>query len=554
MSKSTEVLSPLAMLYKWENEQPERMYLRQPINGEWITYNWARIGDEVRRMAHLLREKNYEPGSKIAILSKNCVHWVLSDLAIWMAGHVSVPIYPNVTPNTLRQILEHSGSKLCFVGKLDDWDYLKPGVPDEMDKISFPFYGINDYPNWDEVLQEVEPLAENIDYPMDNICTIMYTSGTTGIPKGVMHSFFNFAYAASNALPQLSVGREAVFFSYLPMCHIAERLLIEMGSLYAGGQVSFAESLDTFPANLADTQPTVFLAVPRIWAKFQEKILEKMPQNKLNLLLGIPVISGVVKKKIKANLGLTKATNIFSGAAPISVELINWFGKLGIQIQQAYAMTEDACYSHVNIKERDKIGTVGEALPEVDVRISEEGEIQIKHKALMKGYYKEAGMTAEVFTPDGYFKTGDKGERDAQGYLRITGRVKDLFKTSKGKYVAPAPIEMKLMDDHDIEQACVVGLGLPQPIALITLSETGAKKTERELEHGIREAIYRINEQLDSFEKLKSTIIVREQWTIDNGLMTPTMKIKRGDVEKIYQDYYQQWYDAKEDIIWEEVR
>jgi long-chain acyl-CoA synthetase len=350
------------------------------------------------------------------------------------------------------------------------------------------------------------------------------------------------------------VGREAVFFSYLPMCHIAERLLIEMGSLYAGGQVSFAESLDTFPANLAETQPTVFLAVPRIWAKFQEKILEKMPQHKLDLLLRIPIINGVVKKKIKAGLGLTKATNIFSGAAPISVELINWFGKIGVQIQQAYAMTEDACYSHVNVKERDKIGTVGEALPEVDVRISQEGEIQIKHKALMKGYYKEEGMTAEVFTPDGYFKTGDKGERDAAGYLRITGRVKDLFKTSKGKYVAPAPIEMKLMDDHDIEQACVVGLGLPQPIALITLSETGAKKTERELEHGIREVMYRINEQLDSFEKLKSTIIVREQWTIDNGLMTPTMKIKRSDIEKIYQDYYQQWYDAKEDILWEEVR
>lgn len=554
MSRSAEVLSPLAMLYKWEQEQPERMYLRQPINGEWMTYNWARIGDEVRRMAHLLQQKNYEPGSKIAILSKNCVHWVLSDLAIWMAGHVSVPIYPNVTPNTLRQILEHSGAKLCFVGKLDDWDYLKPGIPHEIDKIAFPFYGINDYPSWDEVLQDVEPLTGNIDYPIDNICTIMYTSGTTGIPKGVMHSFFNFAYAASNALPTLSVGREAVFFSYLPMCHIAERLLIEMGSLYAGGQVSFAESLDTFPANLAETQPTVFLAVPRIWAKFQEKILEKMPQNKLDLLLRIPIINGVVKKKIKAGLGLTKATNIFSGAAPISVELINWFGKIGVQIQQAYAMTEDACYSHVNVKERDKIGTVGEALPEVDVRISEEGEIQIKHKALMKGYYKEEGMTAEVFTPDGYFKTGDKGERDAAGYLRITGRVKDLFKTSKGKYVAPAPIEMKLMDDHDIEQACVVGLGLPQPIALITLSETGAKKTERELEHGIREVMYRINEQLDSFEKLKSTIIVREQWTIDNGLMTPTMKIKRSDIEKIYQDYYQQWYDAKEDILWEEVR
>ena len=553
MSTGVEVRSPLEMLYKWEQEKPEVLYMRQPIEGQWINYNWARVADEVRRMAAWLQAKGYEPGSKVAILSKNCVHWVLADWAIWMAGYVSVPIYPNVTPHTLNQILEHSESKLCFVGKLDDWPYLKPGVPAAMDRVSFPFYGINEFPNWDEVLQGVEPMKENVVYPMDNICTIMYTSGTTGIPKGVMHSFFNFAYAASNALPPLHIGQEATFFSYLPMCHIAERLLIEMGSLYAGGQVSFAESLDTFPKNLADTQPTVFLAVPRIWAKFQEKILEKMPQKKLSLLLSIPVINGIVKNKIRKTLGLAKATNIFSGAAPISVELINWFGKLGIQIQQAYAMTEDSCYSHVNIKWRDKVGTVGEALPDVEVRISEEGEIQIRHEALMKGYYKEPGMTAEVFTPDGYFKTGDKGERDSEGYLRITGRVKDLFKTSKGKYVAPGPIEMKLMDDPDIEQACVVGLGLPQPIALVTLSESGRKKTERDLEHVLRTTMFHINEGLDSFEKMQKIIIITDEWTIDNGLMTPTLKIKRGDVEKKYQMNYEKWYDIKGDILWEEV-
>lgn len=551
MAAIVNVLSPLEMLYKWESEKPEMRYMRQPINGEWVEYNWARVADEVRRMAAYLKAQGYEPGSKVAILSKNCVHWVLSDWAVWMAGYVSVPIYPNVTPQTLRQILDHSESKLCFVGKLDDWAYIKPGIPESMPGICFPFYGITDYPNWDDVLMGVDPIKEDVVHPMDNICTIMYTSGTTGIPKGVMHSFYNFAFAATNALPPLSISTEATFFSYLPMCHIAERLLIEMGSLYAGGQVSFAESLETFPKNLADTQPTVFLAVPRIWAKFQEKILEKMPQKKLNLLLSLPIINGIVKKKIRTNLGLTNATNIFSGAAPISVELINWFGKLGIQIQQAYAMTEDSCYSHVNVKQRDRIGSVGEALPDVDVRISEEGEIQIKHVALMKGYYKEPEMTAAVFTPDGYFKTGDKGERDAQGYLRITGRVKDLFKTSKGKYVAPAPIEMKLMDDHDVEQACVVGVGLPQPIALITLSESGRKKTERDLEHGIREVLFRINETLDSFEKLDKAIIVQGEWTVDNGLMTPTLKIKRGDVEKKYQEFYDKWYAEKADVIWE---
>lgn len=554
MAQQLEIKSPLEILYKWEADKANDIFMRQPIQGEWHNYTWKQSGDEVRRMAAYLKSLNYEPGSRIAILSKNCVHWVLSDLAIWMAGYVSVPLYPNITPATLRQILEHSESKLVFVGKLDDWEYLKPGILSNLPCIAYPFYGITEFDSWDDVIVKQNPISENLIYPIDNLATIMYTSGTTGVPKGVMHTFYNFAFAVTYALPEINVGDEARFFSYLPMCHIAERLLIEMGCLYSGGMVSFAESLETFPKNLAETKPTVFLAVPRIWAKFQEKILEKMPQKKLDTLLKIPLINGIVKKKIKAGLGLTKATNVFSGAAPISVELINWFAKVGIQIQQAYAMTEDSCYSHVNVKQRDKIGTVGQNLPHVDVRISEEGEIQIKHPAMMKGYFKEPQLSADVFTPDGYFKTGDKGERDTQGYLKITGRVKDIFKTSKGKYVAPGPIEMRLMDDTDIEQACVVGVGLPQPIALLVLSEQGKKKAERDLEHGIRQVIYRINETLDSFEKLSKAIIVKDEWTIDNGFMTPTMKIKRNEVEKKYADKYESWYAIHEDVIWEHLQ
>ncbi|MFN3939431.1 MAG: AMP-binding protein [Chitinophagales bacterium] len=551
MAQQLEIKSPLEIFYQWETEKANEIFMRQPINGKWQNYTWKQCGSEVRSMAAYLKSLNYEPGSRIAILSKNCVHWILSDLAIWMAGHVSVPLYPNITPATLKQILEHSESKLVFVGKLDDWAYLKPGVPAHLPCIAYPFYGISEFANWDDIIAKQIPLSENQVYPIENLATIMYTSGTTGIPKGVMHTFYNFAFAVTYALPEIGVRDNARFFSYLPMCHIAERLLIEMGCLYSGGTVAFAESLETFPKNLAETKPTVFLAVPRIWAKFQEKILQKIPQKKLNMLLKIPLISGMVKRKIKASLGLTEATNIFSGAAPISVDLINWFGKLGIQIQQAYAMTEDSCYSHVNVKNRDRTGTVGQNLPYVDVRISEEGEIQIKHPALMKGYFKEPQLSAEAFTPDGYFKTGDKGERDAQGYLKITGRVKDLFKTGKGKYVAPGPIEMRLMDDADIEQACVVGVGLPQPIALLVLSEQGKKKAERDLEHGIRQVIYRINNTLDSFEKLHKAIIVKDEWTVDNGFMTPTLKIKRNEVEKKYADKYESWYAVPEDVIWE---
>ena len=551
MAQELKILSPLETFYHWEKNQAQKIYLRQPIKGEWQTYTWQHCGEQIRKMAAYLQSLNFEPGSRIAILSKNCVHWVLSDFAIWMAGYVSVPMYPNMSPSTVKQILEHSETKLLFVGKLDDWNYLKPGVPAGLPCIAYPFYGIDEFPNWDDVIKNIEPLKTDIDYDIKNLCTIMYTSGTTGVPKGVMHTFYNFGYAATLAFPQIQVDNDATFFSYLPMCHIAERLLIEIGSLYTGGMVSFAESLESFPQNLRDTQPIVFLAVPRIWAKFQEKILEKMPQKKLNTFLRIPILKGIVKSKIKKSLGLTKATNIYSGAAPISPDLINWFIKIGIEISQAYAMTEDCCYSHANMPNKNKIGTVGQRFPGVQIKISEQGEILIKHPGLMTGYYKEIEMTQAVFTEDGFFKTGDKGSVDSEGFLTITGRVKEMFKTSKGKYVSPMPIELKFSSNTDIGQVLVVGYTLPQPICLINLSDAGKLKSKEEIEKSISATVKSINDVLDSFEKLEKAVITKTEWTIDNGLITPSLKIKRNEVEKIYQEQYEKWYNMDPLVIWE---
>ena len=543
-----EYKSPLEMFYHWEKETPNKLYMRQPINGEWHHWTWSETAIEVRKMAAYLKSLDFPANSKIASLSKNCAHWIISDLAIMMAGHVSVPLYPNLKAESITQILEHSEAKLLFVGKLDDFESMRPGVPKDLPCIAFPFYSEEGYTVWDDLIKDFEPMTENVIREPNELATIIYTSGTTGMPKGVMHKFYNFSFATSNAVPLLGLATEERFFSYLPLCHIAERLLVEMGSLYSGGMVSFAESLDTFAQNLADTKPTAFLGVPRIWTKFQQGILGKLPQKKLNVLLSIPLVSSLIKKKIKSGLGLQEARNIFTGAAPTPVSTLKWFERLGIPIQEAYAMTENCCYSHVTLYDGIKFGSVGKALPHCEVKLSEDNEILIKHVALMDGYYKEDKQTQDTIK-DGWLYTGDEGHIDAEGYLKITGRVKDLFKTSKAKYVAPAPIEMKLSANKNIEQVCVVGTGLPQPIALITLSEYGKSRPVEDVYGSLETTLNIVNPKFESHERLKKIVVLDKEWTIENNLLTPSMKIKRNEVERLYKDNYTKWYEKDGHIV-----
>ena len=535
-------LSPLEMLYKWEQEKPNEIYLSQPINGVWHNWTWKEVGEEVRKMTAYLQSLDLPKQTKIGILSKNCAHWIMSDLAIMMSGHTSVPLYPNLSADTLNKILIHSETKVLFVGKLDNFSAMQPGIPADMPCITYPHYS-EDYPKWDDLTKDISPLTDNVMREEMELATIIYTSGTTGDPKGVMHKFYNFSFATTNAVKALPFSNES-FFSYLPLCHIAERLLVMMGSLYTGGKVSFAESLDTFAANLSEASPSVFLGVPRIWTKFQQGILGKLPQKKLNVLLSIPIVSTLIKKKIQKGLGLSKAKNIFTGAAPTPAATIRWFEKLGIKIQEAYAMTENTCYSHVSFKSKIKIGSVGQALPLCDVKLSDQNEILIKHDALMDGYYKDETETNKTII-DGWLHTGDEGAIDENGFLTITGRVKDIFKTSKGKYVAPSPIEMKLSANKNLEQICVVGDGIPQPIVLVVLSERGKAKTKEDLVASLTKTMEVVNPKLDKHEKLHNIVVVAEDWTIENKLLTPTMKIKRNAIEKIYKRNYAAWYEGE---------
>lgn len=547
-----EASSPLAQFLKWEKQKPSAVFLNQPINGSNKTWTYQEAGSEIRKMASAIKRLGYPDKSNIAILSKNCAHWVMADLAIMMTGHISVPLYATLTAPSIKQILDHSQSKAIFIGKLDEYAAQQEGISSGIARIGVEMYGVHESLSWEKLVQANAPIETIYHWGKDDLMTIMYTSGTTGMPKGVMHTAGNFDVVLRAAIEELGLPLEPSLFSYLPMSHIAERMGIEVYGFYSGAQFSFAESLDTFPKNLFETQPHSFFAVPRIWAKFREKILEKMPQKKLSRLLSIPIIGSIVKKSIRKKLGLSRATHIYSGAAPISVDLLEWFNSIGIEIFQAIGMTEDCVFSHFNRHGKNKIGTVGIPFKNVKVKIADDGELRLKSDANMKGYYKEPSLAAEAFDEEGYLKTGDKGEIDSEGFLTIVGRIKDQFKTDKGKYVAPAPIEMKLLANTDIEQVCVVGMGIPQPLALTVLSAAGKAKSKEAIIESLSASLREVNAELESYEKIEKAVIMQGEWTVPNGLMTPTMKVKRNEVEKIHVPKYPGWYHTKDGVvIWE---
>lgn len=542
--------SALEAFSYWAKKNPNQVFLRQPINRSFIEYTYKDADVEIRKMVSGLKNLGIQPGDHIAILSKNCAHWMMADLTIMAAGCISIPIYPTFGAETIFEILEHSESKAIIVGKLDDYAAQKSGIPDII-KIGVEMYGVVEEQTWEKILAQNEP-SEQIHTPQpEDLMTIMYTSGTTGNPKGVMHTYAAFDQLINTAIDQIKMPPNPRYFSYLPMTHIAERAGIEMSSIFRGGTVSFPESLETFAEDLSSVQPQTFFGVPRIWQKFQEKILEKMPQKKLDKLLGLPLIGSLVKKKIQKKLGLSASVVNFSGAAPIAMSLQQWYRKLGIEINQAYGMTEDCILSHFNLPGKNKFGTVGRPLPGVTSKLSADGEILIKSNCIMKGYYKEPEKTAEMFTEDGFLRTGDIGEFDHDGYLSITGRVKDQFKTDKGKYISPAPIELEILKNNDVDQVCIVGSGIPQPIALVVPSEMGKKKSREEFNQSIWKTITDINPSLEAYEKVAKAVVMKEVWSVENGLMTPSLKVKRNRVEAIHTPMYPQWFKQDVNVVYE---
>jgi long-subunit acyl-CoA synthetase (AMP-forming) len=375
-----------------------------------------------------------------------------------------------------------------------------------------------------------------------------------------MHSFAS-ASAASVGIChfiQNIIGPEVEprLLSYLPLAHIFERAWIEGAALVDGRtHLYFAESLDTFLQDLNRARPNVFMSVPRLWLKFQQGVFSKVPPKKLDRLLSIPILGRLVGRKVLKGLGLDQVLVACSGSAPIPPDLITWYRRLGLRLLEGYAMTEDFAYSHASTLHFNAPGCVGVPMPGVEVRISDEEEVLLKSPGLMMGYYKRPDLNAEVFTADGFLHTGDKGERNADGLLRLTGRVKELFKTAKGKYVAPAPIENLLNAHPMIELSMVSGVGQSSAYAMVVLSETlrprlGSDEVRAEVERELTQLLHNVNRQVSDYEHLRMLVVAAEPWSIENGFLTPTMKIRRGRIEGAVADRMTQWYASEGAVYW----
>ncbi|WP_299708837.1 long-chain fatty acid--CoA ligase [uncultured Tenacibaculum sp.] len=564
--------------------------LTTKYNGKWEFVSTKEYIDKANAISRGLLRLGVQPNDKIAIIStNNCTEWNICDIGILQTGAQNVPIYPTISKEDYEYVLNHSESTYCFASDEMIIEKLNQIKGNTKLKGVFTFDDIAGEKSWNEVLelgkdesnqQEVEERKANV--KPEDLATLIYTSGTTGRPKGVMLSHNNIVsnvMASSKRVP-LHQG-QGKSLSFLPVCHIFERMILYLYQ-YCGISITFAESIEKLSENAQEVKPNVMTAVPRLYEKIYDKIYAKGTElSGIKKALFFWAIDlglkyqpygangwwyekqlGIARKLIfskwQAALG-GELKIMVSGSAALQPRLARVFAAAGMPVMEGYGLTETSPVISVNDERNGgfKIGTVGRLIEGVEVKISEEDEILVKGPNVMMGYYKDPEKTAQVLK-DGYFHTGDKGKVE-DGFLSITGRIKEMFKTSGGKYVIPTLLEDKLKQSRFIEQVMVVGEGEKMPTALIQpnfefVGEWARRNnieatSEKDLASN-EKVIARIQEELDDcnchfgkWERIKRFELTPEQWTIDGGHLTPTMKMKRKIIKEIYNDLYEKMYD-----------
>lgn len=585
---------------------PDRVALRQKRRGLWRETTWADYRRQVCQAALGLRALGLRPGDRVAVIGENGPEWVIADLATLSAGGVTVGVYPTSSWQQCEYVVGHAGATILVLEgeeQLDKWLRFRERTPAVRRVILWDREGLRDFhdplvTDFADLLQAgaaaahrepgaFEAMAGAV--RSDDLAVIVYTSGTTGPPKGAMLSHANLAWIAEAILqidPNLPIGPDDQVMSFLPLCHIFERLFSVLVAVRVGYTVNFVESLEAVPSNLREIEPTIGYGVPRMWEKFASTVQLRMAdatwlkRSAYRLALaagrararrallgqrvpwptriGFSLAQFAVLRKLRKRLGLHRMRIAFTGAAPIAPEVLEFFHALGLDLVEGYGQTESSGVISATRRDRVRPGTVGQPLPGLDVRIAEDGEILVRSPGVFQGYYADPAATATAIDPDGWLRTGDVGTLDAEGNLRIVDRKKDLIITAGGKNVAPQYLENKLKFSPYIADAVVIGDRRPYLTALVVLDEDTVVQFARdhripfstyteladhpEIVRLVEREVESVNRQVARVETVRRFRILPRRLYEEDGEVTPTMKVKRTAVNAAYGELIEAMY------------
>lgn len=536
-SRPAQMSTPtyLDLFWRWTEQQPNAAFVTEKIEGEWRTTTWGEACEQVRRVtAALIALLGQNTGERIVILGRNSLHWYLADMAGQSAGHIVAGVLTSSLPEQVEHCFKLTGAKVLFLGPSDNWEAVKGYVPEDVRIISLPgMVEPRAFTSWEELLANHAPFEGTPAPPVDEPRIIIFTSGTTGLPKGVVHSLRSATAVISPFVEYEELSGKR-FINYLPMGHGAERVVVGYQLISNGGQTVISNGPRSFTEELNLAQVDWFLAPPRLWLAYQKMTVELLGgEEAANRLVNDPKTAAQAGVAFKNLLSLHNAKFLANSTAPLPLSIHQWFDNAGVVICDLYGQSESTPIT-LNTPSANRIGTVGRAAAGSEVKLSAEGEILVRTPGQMLGYYNMPEKTAQTIV-DGWVHTGDRARVDADGFYSIIGRVCEEFKTAKGKYVAPVPIENAVSENELVEQQLLCGRGLAQTVLLIVLSGVGQARDRLDVENNLRSAVQRINETQERHARVALIVICRKPWTLENRLLNPVGKMLRDRIEAKYE-------------------
>ena len=512
----------------WASTQPDQIWMRDLVESSSVDYPWGATVAEIDRVAAWL-ESAFGQGERMALLSKNRAHWIMADLAVINSGNVAVPLFTTHAQATAEYILSFTEAKVLFLGETENWSSVKTVLPEGCLLVTLPGVACDlPHKKWEELVADAPSEQSKYEPHPDDIISLVFTSGTTGLPKGVIQTH------ATNLIPMrrcqyLFTQREQPrWFSYLPLSHIAERQIVEFSSVNTGGEIWFNESLETLARDLPRCRPHIFFGPPRVWEQLRQSVTAKFGGAEA-LAQALANDPAGVQTLVTTALGLDQVEYCLTAAAPTPPPLIQWWDDVGVRLCEGFGQTEAMGLIITDPADR-RIGSIGKPAGEVEVKIGDNDEMLIKAEGCTPGYYNRPEKTAELWQ-DGWLHTGDKVRIDQDGFIFITGRVKDYFKTIQGKFVAPPPIEGLFAENPHSEQQCLLGRGYSKTVMITVLNEPARQLPKEEIEAAAVATVESINAQIEKHARIGAVIFSQKPWTIENEILTPTMKIRREQIE-----------------------